>query len=102
MLPSVQPAKKRPSCIQVCEGVVRNDVLYTRVLQAHLKVGEKEMVPSVQPAKERPPCIEVRKGIVKNDVLYTHVLQTHLKVGGTGNVAFSPIGKGLAIMHGIM
>ena len=56
MEPSVQPAKERPSCIEVHKGIVKNDVLYTQVLQAHLKVGGKEMGPSVQPAKERPSC----------------------------------------------
>ena len=65
--------------MEVCKGIVKNDVLYTRVLQAHLKVGGKEMWPSVQLAKTghhaltyakgRPSCIEACKGIVKNDVL---------------------------------
>ncbi len=92
MWSSVQLAKEQPSCMEVCKGIVKNDVLCTRVLQAHLKVGGKEMWPSVQLAKTghhaltyakgRPSCIEACKGIVKNDVLQAHVLQTHLKVGG--------------------
>jgi len=48
---------------------VKNVVLYTHVLQAHLKVGEKEMMLSVQPTEERPSCMKTCKGIVRNDVL---------------------------------
>lgn len=39
-----------------------NVLVSTHVLQAHLKVGKKEMWPSVQLAKDWPSCMEACKG----------------------------------------